>query len=128
MSLAGLARKKTPKADRAPAQEASSRLYAALLLISPPVSQRLQDRSETSASFRELVLKSWRMFAVKPSFDQIVRFHILKPGRQRVRCHTDQRLLKILESARPMQKQIPQQQNSPPLADYIHRSRDRAIL
>ena len=73
-----------------------------------PLAQRSQHWPKTLALLCEVVLKSGRMLAVGTADNEIMRFHALQPGRQRIGGNPSQGFLKILKPARPMKKQIAQ--------------------
>jgi hypothetical protein len=93
-----------------------------------PVAQRSQNGAQALAALGQLVFEPWRVFAVQTTGDESLTFHGFKARGERVRRHASQRFLQVLETPRPLQQQIAQDEDGPPLADQVERFRDRTVL
>ena len=87
-----------------------------------PLAQRLHHGSELATGGGERILRSRRMIGIEPSFDEPVLLELLQARRQRVRTRADERFLKILESARTVEKQVAQHEDRPPIPDDVERA------
>src|SRR5438067_7720915 len=91
-----------------------------------PVEQGLQHRAERPAFCGQDIFGARRVLLVEMAFDDAGFLEPLQPGGQRIGADAGQRMLEILESARPLEQQVAQDQDRPALADDVERAGDRA--
>src|SRR5437763_14909714 len=82
-----------------------------------PIEQRLQYRPERATFRGQQIFGARRVLLVEAPLDDAGFFEALQPGGQRTWADAGERLLEILELARPFKQQVAQDQDRPALAD-----------
>src|SRR4051794_33619467 len=90
---------------RAKCRETSAR---GVRVAASPVEQGLQYRAERPAFWGQDIFGARRVLLVEATLDDAGFFEPLQPGRQGVGADSGQRMLEILESARPLEQQVAQ--------------------
>jgi len=91
-----------------------------------PIEQRLQHRAERATFRGQQIFGARRVLLVEAPLDDAGFFEALQPGGQRIRADAGERLLEILELARPFEQQVAQDQDRPALADDVECAGNRA--
>src|SRR5258708_5897539 len=96
-------------------------------VLRSPLAQRLHDGAEAAPLLGKHVFQARRSIGVEPPAHQSVGLQRLQSRRENIGSDSRQRDLEVLESPRPLQQQVTQQQDGPALADQIQRAGDRAV-